>query len=67
VKAQYIGCDEEQIRWGGNDDPRDLLVKDRWYEVKTVEPHRWHTKIVLCDHPDLKFNSVCFHFEEPVP
>ena len=24
--VEYIGCSEEQIKWGNNDDPRSFLI-----------------------------------------
>ena len=59
TKVKYIGCDEQQIRWGGNDDPsKNLFVGDR-YIIEFVEVHSWHTKLKLVGIPG-KFNSVCF-------
>ena len=57
---KYIGCDDDQIKWGSNSDPRDLLEEGKEYEVLKKEVHSWHTKIILKDFPDKKFNSVCF-------
>lgn len=57
--VKYIGCSQEQINWGNNDDPRDILfVGDRYY-VEHVEHHSHHTKIILRGVRG-KFNSVCF-------
>lgn len=58
--AMYIGASEDQVRWGGNDDPRDLLTMGETYAVKDVEVHSWHTMYILCDFPGKKFNSVSF-------
>ena len=24
--VEYIGCSEEQVKWGNNDDPRSFLI-----------------------------------------
>lgn len=62
-RLRYRGdASEYQIHWGGNDDPRPLLVAGQVYEVAREEVHRWHTKIYLKAFPEQKFNSV--HFEE---
>jgi hypothetical protein len=50
----------EQIRWGNNDDPRGLLEPGKEYELLEVELHTWHTKYILKEFPDKKFNSVHF-------
>lgn len=62
VKAlvRYTGCSDEQVRFGGCADPRGLLVEGRAYWVEAQEPHTWHTKVYLTEHPGLGFNSVCF-------
>lgn len=49
----------EQIRWGGNDDPKGLTIGKK-YTVKKLEVHSWHTKVILSEFPDKKFNSVSF-------
>jgi hypothetical protein len=58
--AQYIASSIEQTRWGGNDDPRGFLIPGKFYEVLEQEVHSWHTKLILTQFPDKKFNSVCF-------
>lgn len=55
------GATIEQVNWGGNDDPRGVLVDGGIYKVLRVEPHTQHTKVYLEEFPSLKFNSV--HFE----
>ncbi len=60
MKVKYIGATDDQIRWGGNDDPRELLVEDQEYELDHKEEHSWHTKYYLVEFPGKKFNSVCF-------
>jgi hypothetical protein len=59
-KVIYKGCVDEQVQFGNNDDPRDLLEIGKIYELKKKEIHSWHTKYILKDFPDKKFNSVCF-------
>ncbi len=51
-----------QIGWGGNDDPNKLLKVGKKYEVLRVEVHSWHTKVILKDFPDKKFNDVTFEW-----
>lgn len=59
MKVKYLGCSEEQINWGGHDDPREILKIGSEYEVEDTEVHTWHTKIKL-EGIDGRFNSVCF-------
>jgi hypothetical protein len=60
MKVQYVGASDEQIQWGNNDDPREVLQEGTEYELLDKEVHSWHTKYVLKDFPEMKFNSVCF-------
>ena len=62
-KVIYTGATNSQVLWGGNDDPRGVLVDGRGYELERAEQHTWHTKYILKEYPDLKFNSVCFQDE----
>lgn len=55
----YIGCIDEQVRWGNNDDPRGVLMEKQKYYVEKVEIHSQHTKLTLRGVSG-KFNSVCF-------
>lgn len=59
--VRYIGCSQEQINWGNNDDPRNKLIIGHRYYVECVEIHSQHTKIQLKGVAG-KFNSVCFKF-----
>jgi hypothetical protein len=47
------------MRWGGNDDPRNILEPNKVYEVEQIEEHSWHTKYKLVGIEGW-FNSVCF-------
>jgi hypothetical protein len=62
MKVKYIGADNEQVAWGGNDDPRELLIIGETYTVIGKEVHSWHTKIILEDYPDKKFNDSSFKY-----
>ena len=57
--VRYIGASGDQVAWGGNDDPRNVLVVEDTYVVTGVEVHSWHTKIKLRQF-DGWFNSVHF-------
>lgn len=59
-KIWFKEASDEQVRWGGNDDPRTLLRNDIKYTVKDFEVHSWHSKVILEEFPDKKFNSVHF-------
>jgi hypothetical protein len=57
--VKFLGCSREQIQWGNNNDPNNILfVGDRYY-VEHVYVHSQHTKIELRGIKG-KFNSVCF-------
>ena len=57
--VQYIGCSDEQVRWGNNDDPRSYLIVGKEYVIEEVDVHSQHTKIKLYGKVGW-FNSVCF-------
>ena len=62
ARVVYIGTDDAQVRWGGNDDPRGVLTEGQSYEVEKTEVRSWHTKIKLSGIPGW-FNSVSFRDE----
>lgn len=66
MKVKYLGASEEQIRWGGNDDPRPLLTLGQVYEVEEKEVHSWHTKIRLVGIVG-QFNDSSFEYCEDAP
>lgn len=53
---------EAQINWGSNDDPNEVLEVGEKYEVLKKEVHSWHTKLILTDFPDKKFNAISFEY-----
>ncbi len=57
--VKYIGCNQDQINWGSNDDPKGILIEGDKYYVEKVEVHSWHTKLHLRGIYGI-FNSVCF-------
>ena len=57
--VEYIGCSQEQINWGNNDDPRSFLIVGKEYTIEKVDVHSQHTKIRLYNKVGW-FNSVCF-------
>lgn len=61
-KVRYTGASDEQVAWGGNDDPRGVLRVGEVYEVEREEVHKWHTKYSL-KGIEGRFNSVCFEDE----
>ena len=61
--VEYIGCSEEQIRWGNNDDPRSLLIIGKEYIIEKIFVHSQHTKVKLYHKMGL-FNSVCFKVKQ---
>ena len=59
----YLGCSQQQINWGNNNDPRSYLIVGQEYVVEEVNVHRQHTKVKL-KHKMGWFNSVCFKLEQ---
>ena len=59
-KVKYTGSTLDQVRWGANNDPNEVLVPGEIYEVEDREVHSWHTKLTLVGFPGFKFNSVSF-------
>lgn len=59
MKVTFIGATDEQVRWGGNADPRLTLDAGKEYEAQRVEVHSFHSKIWLKDFGG-PYNSVCF-------
>ena len=47
MKIQYTGATKEQVQWGNNTDPRNILIEGCMYELDNVEVHSYHTKIAL--------------------
>lgn len=58
--VRYNGATDEQVQWGGNDDPREYLKEGETYEVLKTVLHNWHTKIMLKEFPNLWFNTSSF-------
>ena len=61
--VKFLGCSQEQIRWGSNDDPTGILIVGDKYFVEKVNVHSQHTKVELRGVKG-KFNSVCFEVVE---
>lgn len=59
VKVRYIGCSEDQKRFGLNTGDQNKLVVGQVYEIIKKETHNWHTKYWFKDQSG-SFNSVCF-------
>ena len=55
--VRFRGATDEQVRWGGNDDPRGVLRRGQDYEVERVEVHTQHTKYWIGGRA---YNSVHF-------
>lgn len=61
-QVRYLGASNEQVNWGGNDDPRECLTRGDTYTVKRTEVHSWHTKIELEGWPGQMFNGASFEY-----
>ena len=59
TELRYTGCSIEQVRWGNNDDPREVLEEGKVYLLEEKKEHSWHTKYKL-QGIDGWYNSVCF-------
>jgi hypothetical protein len=57
--VKFTGCTREQVNWGNNTDPEDLLVPGGVYYVQQIIVKSSHTKLILRG-VEGKFNSVCF-------
>lgn len=60
-KVKFISSSKDQINWGSNTNPQNLLSTETIYEVSNVEVHSWHTKIELVGIKG-QFNSVSFDY-----
>ena len=59
-KVIFKGASDEQISWGGNDDPRKYMKIGDTVTVKEIKEHSFHTKIYVEEYPDKKFNQISF-------
>jgi hypothetical protein len=59
-KVIYTGASDEQVRWGGCDDPRGILEEGKEYVINHTEIHSWHTKVYLEGMEDKRFPSSAF-------
>lgn len=61
LKVTFKGCSDEQVNWGGGEDPRKLLKKGQEYEVVRTKMYDWHTHYFIeVDGKELPFGSGCF-------
>ena len=58
--VRFVDACDITVKWGNNDDPRNVLRPGLSYNVLVVEVHSSHTKLYLEEFPHLKFNSVHF-------
>lgn len=59
MKVIFVGCSEEQRRFGNNTGNLAELTVGAEYKVVAQEIHSWHTKYYLEGHKG-SFNSVGF-------
>jgi hypothetical protein len=57
--VKFTGCSREQVNWGNNTDPENILVPGGVYYVQQMIVKSSHTKLILRG-VEGKFNSVCF-------
>jgi hypothetical protein len=62
-KVMFTGSTIEQVRWGNNNDPNEIMKEGDIIEIERVEVHSWHTKLYFVGIAG-KFNSASF---SPVP
>lgn len=58
-KVIYIGANEEQIKYRGYSDPREILLIGNEYVIDYTEVGSWDTSVYLKGHT-ARFNSVFF-------
>lgn len=58
-RIKFISSTKNQVNWGSNDDPTNLLDTHTIYEIEYVEVHSYHTKISIVGVKG-RFNSVSF-------
>jgi hypothetical protein len=67
ILLKFTGISDEQVNWGGNEDPRKFLSVGDIREMVKYRQHSWHTKIWLRE-PDGSiigpFNSGGFKVDE---
>ena len=61
LRVVFNGASDDQVMWGGNDDPRPLLEIGDEYEVEQKDILFWHTKIKL-KGVDGWFNDASFSY-----
>lgn len=47
ARVIYHGTRDEQVKWGGCDDPRGKLTEGQTYIVHQMEVHSWHSTVSL--------------------
>jgi hypothetical protein len=60
-KVKFKSSSPEQVNWGSNSDPYEILNTEDTYEILYVEVHSYHTKIELVGIKG-RFNSVSFDY-----
>lgn len=59
MRVRYLGCTDDQVTYGGHDDPRRVLIVGEVYRVKSRTLRDWSTSVRLVGIQG-QFNSVCF-------
>lgn len=59
----FIGVTDVQVKWGSNNDPREIMKEGDVLEIENIEVHSWHTKLYFVGIKG-EFNSVSF---KPLP
>lgn len=62
LKVKYIGATEQDVQFGGADDPRPLLKKGAIYKVLKVSVHNSHTYLQLERYPAYHFHDLTFDY-----
>lgn len=60
--VKFTGATPDQIRWGSNENPNEVLIEGEVYSFSKVEIHSFHTKVWVNGHGP--FNSVSFELVE---
>lgn len=60
TKVRFIETSKEAVQWGNDHDPEGILIRGGIYTIEKTEVHNWHTKVILQEYPEFKFNSSHF-------
>ena len=63
--ATYLGCSDDQVSYGGHNDPRGILIEGKIYEIEDLVIESYVSRMML-KGIEGSFNSVCFEFSDEI-